>query len=77
MPILKNAQKALRSSQRKAVVNQRNRSQVKTTTDAFKKNPTAELLAAAFSALDRAAKNHLSHKNKVARVKSQLSKKLK
>jgi small subunit ribosomal protein S20 len=74
MPILKNAKKALRVSERKTVVNRRVKSRVKTALDAVKKTPTAEALQESFSAIDKAANKHLMHKNKAARVKSQLSK---
>lgn len=76
MPILKNAKKALRVSKRKTVVNQRARSRSKTMIDAFNANPSDENLKKAFSAIDRAQKKNLFHKNKAARLKSQLSKKL-
>ena len=74
MPLLQNAKKALRSSRKKAVVNSRVRSILKTMTDKVKKEPTGENLSAAFSSIDRAAKKNLIHKNKAGRVKAQLSK---
>ena len=74
MPILKNAKKALRSSQRKAVVNNKVRSKLKTMVDGFKKSPTVVALSSAFSAIDKAKKKNLIEPNKAARVKSQLSK---
>lgn len=73
MPILKNAQKALRQDRRRAVTNGRVRSKVKTSLDALKKSPSADLLSVAFSALDRAAKNKIIHKNKAARLKARAS----
>lgn len=76
MPLLHNAQKALRSSQAKAVINRRIKSQVKTSMDAVKAKPGSETVSAAFAALDRAAKRGLFHRNKVARLKSQLSRRL-
>ncbi len=72
MPILANAKKALRVSERKRVINQRLRSQVKTSSDAVRKNPKPELLSAAFSAIDKAVKNNIFHRNKAARIKRQL-----
>ena len=42
--------------------------------DVMKKAPNMENLRKAFSAVDRAVKRHIIHKNKAARVKSQLSK---
>ena len=74
MPILKNAKKALRASQRKAVVNGRVRSKLKTMMDKFIKTPSNESLSTAFSAIDKAVKGNLIHANKAARFKSRLSK---
>ena len=74
MPILKNAQKALRASKRKQLVNRRVKSQVKTNVDALKKNLKVEDLPKAYSAIDKAVKKNLMHKNKAARLKKQASK---
>jgi len=74
MPILKNAKKALRASIRKAGYNQAVRSRVKSASDAAKKKPTMETLSAAYSAIDTAVKRNVFHKNKAARLKSQLAK---
>lgn len=74
MPLLANAKKALRVSKRKNTVNTRIRSRVKTFSDAFKKQPTAANLSAVFSAIDRAVKKNIFHRNKGSRMKSQLSK---
>lgn len=74
MPLLANAKKALRVSKRKTDVNARVKSIVKTMVDKVKKSPSSENLAGAYSALDTAVRKHLMHKNKAARVKSQLSK---
>jgi small subunit ribosomal protein S20 len=74
MPILKNAKKALRSSQRKTVINNKVRSKLKTMVDGFKKSPTVATLSLAFSAIDKAKKRNLIEPNKAARVKSQLTK---
>ena len=74
MPILKNAQKALRVSKRKAVFNRRSKSRMKTAIDRVKKTPSKINLALAFSAVDRAVKKNIIHKNKAARMKSKISK---
>ena len=74
MPILKNAKKALRASERKRVVNQRIKSRVKSASDAVVKGKKPESLAAAYSAVDKAVKKNLIHANKAARMKSKLSK---
>lgn len=74
MPILKNAKKALRSSQKKAEVNGRIKSMLKTMTDKMVKTPTQEVLNLAFSAIDKAKKRNVIHANKAARLKSRMSK---
>lgn len=74
MPILKNAKKALRVSQRKASMRQPIKSKIKTVRDVVKKNPTPANLSSAFSAIDRAVKRNIFHKKKAARLKSQMAK---
>jgi len=74
MPILKNAKKALRASKRKTEVNKRVKSRTKTALDTLKTTPTAESLAAVFSAIDKSVKRNIFHRNKAARLKSQMSK---
>lgn len=74
MPITKSALKALRQQKRKTAANKPLRTRVKTTADTYKESPTLEKLSSAFSALDRAAKKNILHKNKAARLKSKLSK---
>lgn len=74
MPLLANAKKALRSSNRKAEVNSRVRSKMKTMVAKFRKEPQAPSLSSAYSAIDKAVKKHLVSKNKAARMKSQLGK---
>lgn len=74
MPILKNAQKALRASKRKQIFNRTAKSKAKTAMDAVKKNPTMETLSSAYSAIDKAVKRHIFHKNKAAHLKQQLAK---
>ena len=74
MPITKSALKALRQSKRKAASNRPIRSRVKTTMDDAKKNMTPESLASAFSAIDKALKKNILHRNKAARLKSKVSK---
>jgi len=73
MPILANAKKALRSSQRKQVINTRTRSRLRTMIDTCRTTPSATSLSDAFSSIDIAIKNHIIHDNKGARLKRQLS----
>jgi small subunit ribosomal protein S20 len=73
MPILANAKKALRASERKAEFNQQVKSRTKTALDKMRKLPSAENLANAYQAVDKAAKRKVFHPNKAARLKSQLA----
>ncbi len=73
MPLLQNAKKALRVSKRKAIVNKTLRSKVKTMTDKVRETVSAENMSSAFSSIDKAVKKNLLHRNKAARMKSQLS----
>jgi small subunit ribosomal protein S20 len=77
MPILKNAKKALRASKKKTIINGQIKAKLKTALDDMKKNPQAEKLSLAFSALDKSVKKNILQKNKAARLKSSLSKLLK
>ncbi|HNQ16534.1 MAG TPA: 30S ribosomal protein S20 [Candidatus Woesebacteria bacterium] len=77
MPILKNAQKALRVSQRKAAYNAVVRSRMRSVLKQLKTTPTKELLDLSYSRIDRALKRNLLHINKAARLKAQASKLLK
>ena len=74
MPILKNAKKALRASERKAIVNGQLRSKMKSAIDEMKKSPAADKLSDAFSAVDRSVKKNILQKNKASRIKASLSK---
>lgn len=74
MPILKNAQKALRSSKKKAVFNKAVKSKMKTSLKKVNQEPTKENLKVAVSSIDKACKKNIFHKNKAARLKSQISK---
>lgn len=77
MPILRNAKKALRASQKKTIINTQVKSKLKTAIDEMKKSPAADKLSLAFSAVDRGVKKNILQKNKAARIKSSLSKLLK
>lgn len=74
MPILPSAKKALRSSQNKALVNQKIRSKVKNTRKKVEAEPTQQNLQAAYAAIDKAVKKGVFHPNKGARLKSQVAK---
>ncbi len=74
MPILKNAKKALRRDQRRTTVNLKVRNRMKLAVKAARDSKDASKLPAAYQAIDRAQKKNLLHKNKAARMKSQLAK---
>jgi len=77
MPITKSALKALRRDKNKTIINKPVVSRYK---NSFKKaslNPSLDNLKKAFSAIDRAVKKKVIHKNKAARLKSKLGKLLK
>lgn len=77
MPITKSAKKALRSSLRKRVFNQRRKSAAESTIKAFKKAPTPQTFQAMQKALDKAVKGKTLKKNTASRKKSRLAKLLK
>lgn len=77
MPVLKSAKKALRVSRRRKSENERIQKNLGAVIKSFRANPTAAGLVKAYSAIDRAAKNHIIHKNKAARLKSALAKLIK
>ena len=80
MPNTKSAEKAMRGSARKRVINlvtiEKYKNAVKAVRKAVagkKKDEAQKVLSAAFAQLDKAAKKHVIHKNKSARLKSHLS----
>lgn len=74
MPITKSAKKALRRDRRRTIINKRIKRRIKTILKKARQNPTKKALTLVASALDRAAKKHVIHKNKAARLKSRLAK---
>lgn len=81
MPITKSAKKALRSSARKKVFNDRRKRQMKeqikkirTLAESGKKKEAEELLPAAYRAIDKSSKRGVIKKNTAARKKSRLVK---
>lgn len=76
MPVIKSAIKKLRQDKKREIQNDLKRRSLKSLVNKAKKTPSAKTVQAAFSALDRAVKNNLIHKNKAARTKSSLSKNL-
>lgn len=74
MPVTKTAKRALRSSNRKAVVNKSIIKDLEILIRQAKKSKAADIIKKAVSLADRAAKKKVIHKNKAGRIKSALSK---
>lgn len=73
MPIIKSAIKKLRKDIKRYKVNRFQKSLLSEFIKKAKKTKTAQAIRNAVSAIDKAAKAHLIHKNKAARLKSRLS----
>ena len=83
MPVTKTATRALRKSKIRASHNKVIRTNLKETirkikkeTSAHKGTVPAETLQKAYKMIDKAAKTHIIHANKAARLKSRLTKKI-
>jgi len=74
MPVTKTAKRALRGSQKKESINKIIMSGLEVAVRKAKKGKTLEMVTKAISLTDRAVKKRVIHKNKAARMKSQLSK---
>lgn len=77
MPITRSAKKALRQSVRRRERNLAKTKAMKEAIKKYKKASSPELLSQVYKQLDKAAKTHVIHKNRAARLKSRLSKLLK
>ena len=71
------AKKAIRSSERKRVINVRVKRSFREAVKTASTSGSKEDLSKAFQAIDKAAKTNIIHKNTAARYKSTLSKKAK
>ncbi len=74
MPILPSAKKALRVSQRKKEINQRVKAQVKSAIKKLEQEKTEANLQEVYSAVDKAVKKNIYHRNKGARLKRKAAK---
>ena len=74
MPVTKTAKRALRGSRAKEIVNKLTISNLEAAIRQARKAKSSEKVIKAISLADRAAKRKVIHKNKAARIKSQLSK---
>lgn len=74
MPIIKSAIKKLRKDRNRTIFNKAKKENLKALIKKTRIEKSPANLQAVFSALDKAAKTNLIHKNKAARLKSRLSK---
>lgn len=74
MPITKQAEKKLRHDRKRTIETKHAHAALQKLVKSMRKKPTQKSLTQVFAALDKAAKTHLIHKNKAARLKSRLSK---
>jgi small subunit ribosomal protein S20 len=74
MPIIKSAKKRVKTTRKATVRNAKTKKGLRSALKAFVSKPSAKSHSKAQSALDKAAKKGLVHKNKVARKKKQLAK---
>lgn len=74
MPVLKSSKKALKVAKRRRAENDSLRKALREAIKILRANPTQGSLKKVYSLLDRAAKKHLVHKNRAARLKSKYSK---
>lgn len=74
MPILKSAKKKFKQDKKRAGVNKIYRKSLRQAVKLARKEKTAKAIRLAYSALDKAAKKKVIHRNKAARLKSGLMK---
>jgi len=74
MPTILSAKKKLKQDVRRTAVNKVYRTKMRLALKEAREKKTAKAVMAAYSALDKAAKKRVIHKNKAARLKSRLIK---
>lgn len=74
MPIIQSAKKKMRKDKVRTQKNKIKKDALKALIKKVRASKSTDNLTAAFSALDKAAKTNLIHKNKASRLKSRLSK---
>ncbi len=77
MPIIKSAKKRVRTARKAAIRNSKTKRSLREALKSFGKSPSAKSHADAQSALDKAVKKGVMHKNKAARLKKQAAAKAK
>ncbi len=74
MPITRSAKKKVRQDKKRYLSNNVTKGVFRVALKEFKIDPSPKHLISVYSALDVAAKKHVIHKNKAARLKSRLTK---
>jgi small subunit ribosomal protein S20 len=74
MPIIKRAIKKLKHDRKRTLEIRHSHALLQKMVKSMRKKPTQKSLTQVFSALDKAAKTHIIHKNKADRLKARLSK---
>lgn len=74
MPLLKNAKKKLKQDKARTEANRSFKNLFRDLVKKAKASGTPDAISVAFQSIDKAAKKHLIHPNKAARIKSSLSK---
>ena len=74
MPVIKSAKKKLRKDKKRTKQNGNVRKLLQDAVKKARKNPTPAAYAKVSRLADKAAKNHIIHKNKAGHIKSALSK---
>lgn len=77
MPIIKSAKKRVRTAKKAAVRNSKTKRNLKGSLKLFTKSPSSSSHSATQSAIGKAAKKHVIHKNKAARLQSRAAKRAK
>jgi small subunit ribosomal protein S20 len=73
LPIIKSARKRVKVAEKATIRNVKTKRQLKSSIKVHTKKPSASSLRDAQSAIDKAAKKHVIHKNKAARLKRRAS----
>ncbi|MBI3385347.1 30S ribosomal protein S20 [Candidatus Gottesmanbacteria bacterium] len=74
MPVIHSAKKKMRQDRLRTKVNKEKKEILKKTLKLVRQKPTPENISKTQSVIDKMAKRHLIHKNKAARLKSQVAK---
>lgn len=73
MPIIKSAKKRARTARKATIRNAKTKRSMRSALKAFVKSPSVKAFNAGMSEIDTAAKKHVIHKNKAARMKQRLA----